>query len=46
MMVKNLTKKFKGDVGIKNISFDVERGEIVALIGDNGAGKTTLIKTI
>jgi ABC-2 type transport system ATP-binding protein len=46
LMVKNLTKKFKGDVGIKNISFDVERGEIVALVGDNGAGKTTLIKTI
>ncbi len=31
---------------IKGISFDVEQGEIVALIGANGAGKTTILHTI
>ena len=31
---------------LKGISFDVEQGEIVALIGANGAGKTTTLHTI
>ena len=31
---------------IKNISFDVNQGEVVALIGANGAGKTTTLHTI
>ena len=31
---------------IKGISFDVDQGEIVALIGANGAGKTTTLHTI
>ena len=31
---------------VKGISFDVEQGEIIALIGANGAGKTTILHTI
>lgn len=38
---------YYGDVQIlKNVSLDVKKGELVAVIGANGAGKTTLIKTI
>ena len=31
---------------LKNVSFDVEQGDIIALIGANGAGKTTTLHTI
>ncbi len=39
-----LNKKTKEIKAISNISFEVNRGEIVAILGKNGAGKTTLIK--
>ena len=44
--IKNVTKKYGNKVAIKNVSFNVEDGEIFAFIGHNGAGKTTLIKSI
>ena len=44
--VKNVTKTNPGVVALDNVSFDVEEGEILALIGENGAGKSTVIKTI
>ena len=44
--IKNVTKKYGEKIALKNISFNVNDGEIFAFIGHNGAGKTTLIKSI
>ena len=44
--IKNVTKKYGNNVALKNVSFDIQDGEIFAFIGHNGAGKTTLIKAI
>lgn len=45
LSVENLSKSFNFNL-FKNISFDIKKGEKVALIGANGIGKTTLIKMI
>ena len=44
--IKNVTKKYGDNVALKNITFNVNDGDIFAFIGHNGAGKTTLIKAI
>jgi len=44
--VKNLTKKYKNNIAVNNISFDVKKGEIFGLLGENGAGKTTTLEMI
>jgi branched-chain amino acid transport system ATP-binding protein len=44
--VENLTKNFGGLTAVNNVSFKIERDEIVGLIGPNGSGKTTLIRCI
>lgn len=42
--VKNLTKTFGRQKALDNISFDIEKGEIVGFLGPNGAGKSTTMK--
>ncbi|WBW95603.1 ABC transporter ATP-binding protein [Oceanirhabdus sp. W0125-5] len=46
LSVKNLTKLYKNNRGIKNLNLTIYEGEVVALLGPNGAGKTTAIKSI
>jgi ABC-2 type transport system ATP-binding protein len=45
--VKNMSKTYAGGFeALKNVSLDIDKGEIFALLGPNGAGKTTLINII
>lgn len=44
--IKNLTKKYKKQLVLKNINFQCSSGEVLAIIGPNGSGKTTLFKII
>lgn len=43
IQISNINKSFKKKRVLKNVSFDIEKGTCVALIGKNGAGKSTLV---
>ncbi|MER9232240.1 ATP-binding cassette domain-containing protein [Mesorhizobium sp. M0622] len=44
--VRNVSKNFGAIQALTDVSFQVERGEVVGLMGDNGAGKSTIVKTV
>ena len=44
--VSHLTKRFAATVALADVSFDVQRGEIVGFLGPNGAGKTTTMRIL
>ncbi|GEL09293.1 hypothetical protein FGL01_00320 [Flavobacterium glycines] len=44
--VQNISKSYKNNVAVSNISFDVKEGELFGLIGPDGAGKTTLFRIL
>ncbi len=46
LKLEDVTKHFGGLTAVNNVSFEMYRGEVMALAGDNGAGKSTLIKMI
>ena len=46
LQVKNLTKKFRDNLAVNNISFNIEKNTTVGLLGPNGCGKTTSIGMI
>ena len=46
LAIRNVTKTFPGVRAVDDVSFDVGRGEVMALIGENGAGKSTLMHLV
>ena len=44
--VNNLIKKYKNNVAVNNISFSVNEGEVLAIIGSSGSGKSTVLRCI
>lgn len=46
LVVRDMAKRFGNVEALRSASLSVNRGEVVALVGDNGAGKSTLVKAI
>ena len=46
IQITSLSKNFGNQIVLDNIDFNLEKGEIVGLIGPSGSGKSTLIKTM
>ena len=46
IQVKNIQKYYGKYLGVEDISFKIDKGEIYGLIGPNGAGKTTTIRAM
>jgi simple sugar transport system ATP-binding protein len=46
LRIEHITKRFPGVLACDDISLEIEKGEILALVGENGAGKTTLMNIL
>jgi len=46
LRMDNISKRFGGVQALKNVSFDVEKGDVLGIIGPNGSGKTTIVNSI
>ena len=46
IQVENITKTYGEQKALNNISFKIEKGEIVGFLGPNGAGKSTMMKIL
>lgn len=46
LSVKNVSKEFNNLVAVDDISFDIEDGKVLGIVGRNGAGKSTLFRMI
>lgn len=44
--IRNVSKSFPGVKALDNVSFHINKGEVVGLIGENGAGKSSLLKVL